>query len=109
MTRDNLVDVGSLVPGADFTATVPQPVVPIGAVAQWREELRAGVGGQDLLRPATWRRDALWAAACYEQEALAAARAGLSVAAHACMREAARAILEAQRQRQRPEVLVRTA
>ncbi len=49
----------------------------IGALRQWREELRRGLNGQQVDRPSTWKNDALYRAACCEANALAASNAGL--------------------------------
>jgi hypothetical protein len=42
------------------------PDEPLSYRAVWWNELRAGVNGQDARFSASWRRDSLWKAACYE-------------------------------------------
>ena len=44
------------------------------ALQLWRDEVRRGYRGQRRDRPATWRLDALWRAACWERAAQEAAR-----------------------------------
>ena len=39
------------------------------SIRLWEAELRAGVNGQDRLRPSTWVWDSLFIAACYETNA----------------------------------------
>jgi hypothetical protein len=68
---------------------------PIGALAQWRAEMRAGVLGQRMDRPGTWRLNALHKAACYEAAGFDAQRAGLTVAAADAFRRAAEVIADA--------------
>jgi hypothetical protein len=58
-----------------------RPFELLGALAQWRDELKRGIGGQRADSPGTWRRDALYIAACHEQAAIEAERAGDRVAA----------------------------
>jgi len=53
--------------------TVSRNALAYPALELWRAELARGYGGQHADRPATWRYDALWRAACWE----AAAEAGL--------------------------------
>jgi hypothetical protein len=68
---------------------------PIGALAQWRAEVLAGVHGQRMDRSGTWRFDALHKAACYEAGGFEAQRAGLTVAATDAFRRAAEVIANA--------------
>ena len=44
------------------------------ALDLWRREIRAGLGGQRADMPGSWRYDALWRAATWEQAALEAER-----------------------------------
>jgi hypothetical protein len=62
------------------------------ALDLWRRELRAGVGGQRVGDPGTWRLDALWRAACWEQSALEADRLGQHAAAARDRAEASQAL-----------------
>lgn len=64
-------------------------VAPVGALSLWRAELRAGVYGQHIDRPSTWRLDALHKAACYEAAGIEAQRAGLTAIAADAFRRAA--------------------
>jgi len=69
------------------------PFFPLGAVRQWRTELRAGVGGQRIDDPSSWRFDALYRAACYE--AAAADAYGDGVDPTRLLRQAAEVIADA--------------
>ena len=51
--------------------------IPAGALRLWHAELRAGYGGQVAARPASWRLDALYRAACCEANGIDAIREGL--------------------------------
>ena len=51
--------------------TVSRNALAYPALTLWREELARGYGGQHADRPATWRYDALWRAACWEAAAQA--------------------------------------
>lgn len=55
---------------------VPRPPTP--ALEAWHRRLRSGRLGEDPGRCNTWRRDALWRAACGEQAALEAWRDGMT-------------------------------
>ena len=80
-------------------ATSDSKVQPIGALSQWRAELRARVAGQYPERPSTWRDDALFRAACHEANALEAERAGLPRLAALYMERAASTIADAVREK----------
>jgi len=65
----------------------------LGALAQWRREIAAGLNGQDARTPSTWVvADPLYRAACCEAQALDAHRAGLPEAAAAWLLQAAEAL-----------------
>ncbi len=63
------------------------------ALALWRREVRAGLRGQLAESPGTWRHDALWEAACWEQAAAEALAAGAVERARSHVRRA-RTVLE---------------
>jgi hypothetical protein len=67
------------------------------ALDLWRARLRAGFAGQNANRPATWKYDALWRAACYEAEAREAERRGLIETAARCRADATTVLAEAER------------
>lgn len=46
------------------------------ALALWQQRVRSGADGQRPDAPASWPHTALWAAACWEQSAWEAERAG---------------------------------
>ena len=54
------------------------PPRPVGVLRLWHEELKRRYRGQDPARPATWRCDALYRAACCEANGSAALRQGLA-------------------------------
>jgi hypothetical protein len=68
------------------------PLELLGALAQWEEELRRGIGGQRRENPSTWRHDALLVAACHEKAAMEAERGGDRAAARDLVAKAAWAL-----------------
>ena len=70
----------------------PQRVKPLGALEQWRREVRRGDRRQQLDKPSTWIMDELYHAACYEIAALEAQGSGLPTHAQKLMAEAIRVI-----------------
>jgi hypothetical protein len=79
----------------------PESIAPVGALALWRAELQAGIHGQCIDRPATWRLDALHKAACHEAAGIEAQRAGLTAAAADAFRRAAAVVANAVAERAR--------
>jgi hypothetical protein len=69
----------------------------VTALDLWRARLRAGFAGQKADRPATWKYDALWRAACYEAEAREAEQRGLVETAACCRADAIAVLAEAER------------
>jgi hypothetical protein len=67
-----------------------EPVKPLGALEQWRREVRRGDRRQQIGKPSTWIMDELYHAACYEIAALEAQRSGLPTHARKLMAEAMR-------------------
>ena len=72
----------------------PEPVKPLGALEQWRREVRRGDRRQQLGKPSTWIMDELYHAACYEIAALEAQRSGLPTHARKLMAEAIRVMAQ---------------
>ncbi len=68
------------------------PLELLGALAQWHEELRRGIGGQRADAPSTWRHDALYMAALQEKAAIEAERGGDRAAARDLIAKAAWAL-----------------
>jgi hypothetical protein len=71
-----------------------EPLVPLGAFAQWQEEIVNGERGQRADRPSTWIMDDLWKAAAYEATALEAERNGEHTAARDAMEKAIHTLAE---------------
>jgi len=65
----------------------------LSALTVWRREIGRGQGGQSLA-PRTWRKDALWRAACHEAAALEYDGMGLPEAAERLRDRAAEIILD---------------
>jgi hypothetical protein len=65
------------------------------ALEIWRAELLAGTHGQHAARPATWRLDALWRAACHEQAAAEALADGFPEYHRASLARAAEVLADA--------------
>jgi hypothetical protein len=72
---DKLRELPALEESLKFLSPEP-PLELLGALAQWEEELRRGIGGQRRENPSTWRHDALYVAACHEQAVIEAEREG---------------------------------
>jgi hypothetical protein len=72
----------------------PQPVKPLGALEQWRREVRRGDRRQQPDKPSTWIMDDLYHAACYEIAALEAQRSGLPTHPQKLMAEAIRVMAQ---------------
>jgi hypothetical protein len=69
-------ELDELLPLAKWAdSVIPPPKPPrlerLGALDQWWRELRAGVNGQHIDKPSTWRIDRLYRAATWEAQALA--------------------------------------
>jgi len=75
----------------------PEPIKPLGALEQWRREVRRGDRRQQLEKPSTWIMDDLYRAACYETAAVEAQRSGLPTHAQKLMAEAVRIMAQAER------------
>jgi hypothetical protein len=71
-----------------------EPLVPLGAFAQWQLEIMNGERGQRADRPSTWIMDDLWRAAAYEATALEAERNGELIAARDAMDKAIHILAE---------------
>jgi hypothetical protein len=95
----------ALLPPLEESRKIVSPSLElIGALEQWQEELRRGVGGQRLETPSTWKHDALYMAACLEISALEAERAGDRRLARELVEKAARVLageVEERRERMR--------
>lgn len=73
-----------------------EPLKPLGALRQWREEVRRGVHGQRIDLPSSWILDDLYRAACFEAYALEADRRGEKKLARSWMSEAVRVLADTQ-------------
>ena len=69
----------------------------MNALDLWRARLRSGGAGQHLSRPATWKYDEVWRAACYEAAAREAERNGQAQIAARCRADADTVLAEAER------------
>jgi hypothetical protein len=76
-------------------------VADIGALDQWRRELRAGESSQDIRRLCTWKTDALWRAAGYEAAAREAQSQGLPEIVDSLRRRAISTVLEAAKEKRK--------
>ena len=90
---------------------IPKPRTPgaagdvaaVGALALWRQRMREGRHGQDLARPATWRMDALYWAACREAWAFEELRSAHPNMAASLFADAADVLVKAARRKLRAE------
>lgn len=90
-------------PLPNASATPARASEPLGALEQWRRDLRDGVHGQVLERPETWRRDATWTAARCEAASRLCEAAGIHDGAKLLLELGAALLAEAQLARRKEQ------
>jgi hypothetical protein len=74
--------------------TAPRPTL-FRALDLWRRRVQSGQDGQRADSPASWKYDALWVAACWEQAAQVAVGHGDKDLARSCLLRARAALVPA--------------